>query len=145
MLKAGPSRLSAGEPPKSSRDASSSRRANGSGGSPANSFALPWQEADGKVRSACCTLTGRKSPKPNQGCVARDVAAALRNETKLAGAGTWEMATFWISHGAVARPSCVAGPVSSKPNGRESSEPTGATVRDVTPSSRGPNWPSVSV
>ena len=77
----------------------------------------------GKVRSACASVTGRKSPKPYHGRLAREVVATLRSETKLAGAGTCEIAMRRISQGAVARSFWVAGPVSSRPKGERQERP----------------------
>ncbi len=107
-----------------------------SGLSPANNVALSLQAFPGKVRWAWAKVTGRKSPKPNQGWVPRDWPAMRRRETKLAAAGTWAMLARRSSHGAWPSAFGSAGPVSSRPNGMDSSGPVGATTNVFAPSSR---------
>jgi hypothetical protein len=76
--------------------------------------------------------------------VPREPEAILRSETKLLGEGTWAMVYFRSSHGAAARLSLAAGPVSNTSKGRDSKGPAGATVMLVTPSMALATPPSVA-
>ena len=142
-VNAAPSNSSDGAAPTRARAASSSRCANGSGGSDANKRALLRQVAPGNVASACASVTGWNPPKPNHGCGACE-APALRSATKFAADGTCAIVISRISHGAPARSVESAGAVSNNANGSDSSAPVGATTSDFTPRSRAATGASVS-